>query len=147
MRKLLSLTVLASLLSACAAKYSDVSTDDDVSSLVGTTCVTQVVLKEHGFTALNAPHGELSEYSLTPEPGFSGRYVVTKRDVPPGTTLTIKSVRLCGNCLDVGAGRLDLEVEYERALPKPAYLTGTFGDVDVLQRKESRYALNPDICR
>ena len=143
-----SLLMAPVALAACAASYRDVSNDPDVRALRGVICTTKVPLIEHGVVAYGATRRDgISSFSLTPHPGFSGPEVVGRRDIDPGHQLKVLSVRKCTNCLDFGAGRLDIEVQLDNSQsPFPIYLTGRFGGVDVLLHSTDGYVLNPSVC-
>lgn len=144
----LAVLVAASTLAGCAARYRDVSTERETRSLPGLFCKTKVDLVEHGVVAYGGTKEDgASFFSLTPLPGFAGRDVVGRRLISAGHHLKVLSVRNCEDCLSSGAGKLDMQVQLDDIeSPLPIFLTGSFGDVDVLLGGKDGYVLNPKIC-
>ena len=87
------------LLSGCNAEYVDVSKDDQYIGLVGTKYETLVELQIQGVTLSRSGSKSVDQYVVTEKPGFTGREVIEKKNLKVGSTIRVKAVKKCANCL------------------------------------------------
>ena len=85
--------------SGIAAKYVDVSTEPAYRKFVGARYELRVPMHLSG---VNAPRGyerTIDYYTLNPAtPSWTGPELITRRTLPSGTMVAVKSVRRCRNC-------------------------------------------------
>jgi hypothetical protein len=121
MRKLVFITVVAIatvLLSACDARYRDVSSNQTQKALVGQVCEVVANLRAHGVT-LRLEREKKTEYISIWNPGFTGPEVTFISILAPGTKLHLLAARECVNC------PFDRVLEYEvKVRPEPAQFAG-----------------------
>lgn len=90
------------LMSGCVAKYKDVSGDSQFSGLIGAKYRTLIALKIHGVSLPKSDRKTINQYVVTKAPGFGGREVIERRDLKVGSTIQVKAVMKCTNCLPPG---------------------------------------------
>ena len=121
------IAMVAMLLSACDARYRDVSSEPEHKTLVGKVCNVEVDLRAHGV-ALKLERDQKTDYISIWNPGFTGPEMTFLVLLPPGTKLEVVAARECKNC------PFDRGLEYKvKVDPEPA----TFGGKPAYIRSES----------
>jgi hypothetical protein len=98
MKKLVFIFLLI-ILVGCRAEYKDASNDVQFSKIIGATYITLSELKIHGITLDENYQKRIDMYAITELPGFSGPEVVTSSVLKVGSTLKVKYILICTNCL------------------------------------------------
>ena len=89
---------LVVLICGCRQKFVSISEVSPYNSLVGTTFQSLVPMRLHGITSDKDYKQQVDYYVLTASTGISGPEVVTNRDLPAETRITILDVQRCTNC-------------------------------------------------
>ena len=119
----LTLALVVVLLSACTAKYRDVSYEQPYSKYPDKVCVVAQELQAQGI-ALNYERARGTEYVVVTVPLAKRSYTTFVRDVRPGTLFRILEVRRCTNCQfdEMVQFRVTFEPEPTEFKGKPVYL-------------------------
>lgn len=84
-------------MSACDARYTDVSNEEGHASWIGRRCVVVSGLFAYGFTTDPRRRDVTSEVDVT-QYRIGGSELTFTAPVPKGTTILVTSVRKCWNC-------------------------------------------------
>lgn len=144
MRTLLAV-FMAALVAGCPqAKYQDASDAEQYSDLAGSRYQTNAELVLHGVSYDRGPKKTIDEYVITEKPGFGGPEVITRATLKKGTTLQIKRVLVCTNCL-TSMVKFDVEVDPPlTSTSVPVSLEGGVSD-NLTRAQDGRVTLPPDL--
>jgi hypothetical protein len=117
-RRAACLALSTALLSACDARYRDVSSEPAYRIVVGQTCTLVVDLRAHGVTK-KIEREKKTDFVTIWNPGFSGPERTFLEILKPGTQLKILAARQCTNC--PFEDRLEYEV---KVIPEPIQFEG-----------------------
>jgi len=90
--------------------FEDVSNKAPYSAVVNTTYKTKAELIMYGYNLNSTPGKEIHEYSITPPPGPSNRYILSRKRITSGTSVKVVAVKRCADCFLDFKPRIKLEV-------------------------------------
>ena len=111
------------LLSACEAKYHDVSTEPPYAKYANQTCAITQELQAQGI-AVNYERARGTDYIVVQQPLAVRSYTTFVNAIHPGAKFKVLSVRKCTNCPfdDRVEFRVAFDSEPEKFGGKPVYL-------------------------
>lgn len=119
--------------------FQDVSTDPGYHPYVGAAYELKVPMHLSG---VNAPPGyakRVDYYTVNPaSPSWSGPELITRETLPPGTTVSVASVRRCTNCIFDFGPRVEatFHIEgFQTEFPRPIYMNVKYLTPDFAHRR------------
>jgi hypothetical protein len=126
------------------ADYQNVSSRPEYSDLINRSYRSRDVMLIHGVTRDRNYKKVVDLYALTPRPGFGGSEVLSRDELPVGTTIRVLKVLECTNCIFGDSDQLEVELpDLEKYAARPTHVYFSFAGVGILLQKSGRAYMNP----